>query len=199
MEINSKKAYEILMNGKNINPTGSWVEHSIRVGQAAERIAIKIGIDSDKAAAMGYLHDIGKIYGEPYSQHVVKGYEYLKSMGISDEYANICLTHSYLNNDINCTAGGIPDKDSYKYQFRKDFIENHQYNIYDKIIECCDLFCTAQFMTMDERLIEIMLRKGAHDNTVYHITYAQKLKKELEEKMGCNLYSLFPEIIKRFK
>lgn len=199
MEINSKKAYEILMNGKNINPTGSWVEHSIRVGQAAERIAKKIGIDSDKAATMGYLHDIGKIYGEPYSQHVVKGYEYLKSMGISDEYANICLTHSYLNNDINCTAGGIPDKDSYKYQFRKDFIENHQYNIYDKIIECCDLFCTAQFMTMDERLIEIMLRKGAHDNTVYHITYAQKLKKELEEKMGCNLYSLFPEIIKRFK
>lgn len=199
MEINSKKAYEILMNGKNINPTGSWVEHSIRVGQAAERIAKKIGIDSDKAAAMGYLHDIGKIYGEPYSQHVVKGYEYLKSMGISDEYANICLTHSYLNNDINCTAGGTPDKDSYKYQFRKDFIENHQYNIYDKIIECCDLFCTAQFMTMDERLIEIMLRKGAHDNTVYHITYAQKLKKELEEKMGCNLYSLFPEIIKRFK
>lgn len=199
MEINSKKAYEILMNGKNINPTGSWVEHSIRVGQAAERIAKKIGIDSDKAAAMGYLHDIGKIYGEPYSQHVVKGYEYLKSMGISDGYANICLTHSYLNNDINCTAGGIPDKDSYKYQFRKDFIENHQYNIYDKIIECCDLFCTAQFMTMDERLIEIMLRKGAHDNTVYHITYAQKLKKELEEKMGCNLYSLFPEIIKRFK
>ena len=199
MEINSKKAYEILMNGKNINPTVSWVEHSIRVGQAAERIAKKIGIDSDKAAAMGYLHDIGKIYGEPYSQHVVKGYEYLKSMGISDEYANICLTHSYLNNDINCTAGGIPDKDSYKYQFRKDFIENHQYNIYDKIIECCDLFCTAQFMTMDERLIEIMLRKGAHDNTVYHITYAQKLKKELEEKMGCNLYSLFPEIIKRFK
>lgn len=199
MEINSKKAYEILMNGKNINPTGSWVEHSIRVGQAAERIAKKIGIDSDKAAAMGYLHDIGKIYGEPYSQHVVKGYEYLKSMGISDEYANICLTHSYLNNDINCTAGGIPDKDSYKYQFRKDFIENHQYNIYDKIIECCDLFCTAQFMTMDERLIEIMLRKGAHDNTVYHITYAQKLKKELEEKMGCNLYALFPEIIKRFK
>lgn len=199
MEINSKKAYEILMNGKSINPTGSWVEHSIRVGQAAERIAKKIGIDSDKAAAMGYLHDIGKIYGEPYSQHVVKGYEYLKSMGISDEYANICLTHSYLNNDINCTAGGIPDKDSYKYQFRKDFIENHQYNICDKIIECCDLFCTAQFMTMDERLIEIMLRKGAHDNTVYHITYAQKLKKELEEKMGCNLYSLFPEIIKRFK
>ena len=86
-----------------------------------------------------------------------------------------------------------------KYQFRKDFIENHQYNIYDKIIECCDLFCTAKFMTMDERLIEIMLRKGAHDNTVYHITYAQKLKKELEEKMGCNLYSLFPEIIKKFK
>ncbi len=30
-----------------------------------------------------------------------------KELGYDDEYANICLTHSYLNNDIYCTAGGI--------------------------------------------------------------------------------------------
>ena len=32
--------------------------------------------------------------------------DYLKAY---EDYCNICLTHSYLNNDIICTAGGIPD------------------------------------------------------------------------------------------
>ena len=70
MEINPKKAYEILMNGKNINPTGTWVEHSIRVGQAAERIAKKIGIDSDKAAAMGYRQNIWRTIFATYSKRI---------------------------------------------------------------------------------------------------------------------------------
>ena len=39
----------------------------------------------------------------------MRGYEYLKNKGYDDKYANICLTHSYLNNDIVCTAGGVPN------------------------------------------------------------------------------------------
>lgn len=197
MELNDKEAFGILMKGKALNPTGSWVEHSLRVGEAAGRIAEVLKINESKAKALGYIHDIGKIYAEPYSQHVAKGYEYLKSLGISEEYANICLTHSYLNNDINCTAGGIPDPMSYKYDFRKEFIKNYKYNIYDKIIQCCDLLCTDKFMIMEERLIEIMLRRGVHENTGYHIKYAKELKDELDEKIGQNLYTLFPEIKKR--
>ena len=192
MEINPKKAYEILMNGKNINPTGTWVEHSIRVGQAAERIAKKIGIDSDKAAAMGYLHDIGKIYGEPYSQHIVKGYEYLKSMGISDEYANICLTHSYLNNDLICTAGGVPNLDD--NPFLTEFIKKHKYTVEEKIINLCDLMCPHKVFTIDKRLIDIMIRRGAYSNTQYHIKETYKLKEYFDSLLGYNLYDLFPEI-----
>lgn len=29
----------------------------------------------------------------------------IEERGYDDEYCNICLTHSYLNNDIVCTAG----------------------------------------------------------------------------------------------
>lgn len=36
----------------------------------------------------------------------MNGYYYLKEAGYDEEYANISLVHSYLNNDINCTAGG---------------------------------------------------------------------------------------------
>ena len=153
----------------------------------------------DKAIAMGYIHDIGKREGPPFIGHIVKGYDYLIQLGYEEEIANVCLTHSYLNNDINCTAGGVPKTDAYGYDFRKKFIENHSCTIYDNIIQLCDLFCTDKFMLLEERLIEIMVRRGVDSNTVYHIKEAIKLKQTIEEKMGCSLYSLFPEIIERIK
>ena len=36
-----------------------------------------------------------------------KTFKSLKELGYDDEYANICLTHSYLNNDVYCTAGRL--------------------------------------------------------------------------------------------
>ena len=44
-------------------------------------------------------------------------------------------------------------------------------------------------------IIDIMVRKGVHENTVYHIKEAQKLKQEFDEMLGFNLYSLCPEIL----
>ena len=55
--------------------------------------------------------------------------------------------------------------------------------------------CTDEFMTVEQRLIEIMTRRGVDTNTVYHIKEALKLKEEIDELLQCNLYSLFPEII----
>ena len=137
---------------------------------------------------MGYIHDIGKRFGKK-AIHTVEGYEFLIELGYDAEYADICLTHSYLNNDINCTAGGYP---SPKYR-------GHKYTIYDKIINICDLFCTNEFVTIDRRLIDVYTRRGVYDNTVYHIKETTKLKRELENKMECGLYSLFPEIMDNFK
>ena len=51
---------------------------------------------------------VGKYNGKDHG-HVMSGYKYLKGKGYDDDYCNICLTHSYLNNDITCTAGGIPN------------------------------------------------------------------------------------------
>lgn len=197
MKIDSKRAIELLNEAEKLNP-GRWVKHSKCVGEAASRIAKKLNIDEDKARTLGLIHDIGKRYGlnEP---HVVRGYNYIKELGIDEEYANICLTHSYLNNDINCTAGGVPRPNGYMYEFRKEFIMKHEYTIYEKIINLCDLMCTNEFMTLEERLIEIMQRKGVAENTVYHIKEAKKLKKSIDELLKCNVYSLFPEIFERMK
>lgn len=192
MKLNRGQALKLLEEGKNLNP-GRWIEHSKKVGEASKRIASKLNLDTEKAEVLGLIHDIGKRYGQN-SHHVINGYKFIKELGYDDEYANICLTHSYLNNDINCTAGGVPDPKSEGYEFRKEFIKNHEYTIYEKIINFCDLMCTDKFMILEQRLIEIMTRRGVGANTVYHIKETLKLKTKLDELLGYSVYDLFPEI-----
>lgn len=189
MKLTSDVALELLKEAEQTTSDLGWIRHSKCVGETAGIIAKKLGLDVDKAITLGYIHDIGKRTGE-FKSHVMNGYKYLKELEYDDEYCNICLTHSYLNNDYMCTAGGVPDD----IPFRTEFIKNHQYTIYEKIINLCDLMCTSKRMILEQRIIEIMLRRGCHENTVYHITEAQKLKKEIDNLLGCSVYSLFEDI-----
>ncbi len=125
----------------------------------------------------------------------MRGYNYLKDKGYDEEYCDICLTHSYLNNDIICTAGGVPNlKDNL---FLTEFIKNHNYTIEEKIINICDLMCPqggSKVYTIDKRLIDIIIRRGAYSNTQYHIKETYKLKAYFDNLLGYNLYDLFPKI-----
>ena len=194
MKLTSIEARKILENARSKAESTGWIDHSICVGDSAGRIAEALNkkgydLDIDKAITLGYIHDIGKMVG-PFHGHVMNGYEYMKNQGYDEEYCNICLTHSYLNNDINCTAGGIPDD----IPFRTNFIKNHEYTLYEKIINLCDLMCTPKVYTIDKRLIDIMIRRGAYSNTQYHIKETYKLKEYFDNLLGYNLYDLFPEI-----
>lgn len=192
-QMDSKEALRLLEDSRGLATDDGWIEHSICVGNVASLIAKKMKLDEDFAKTLGYIHDIGKrfVFG---STHALLGYEYILQLGYDPKYANVCLTHSYLNNDINCVAGGVPDRGSKKYDFKKQFIENHKYTIYEKIINLCDLICKQNVMTLEKRLIDIIIRYGAFENTQYHIKEAQKLKKEIEELLGTSVYSLFDHI-----
>ncbi|MBQ6324287.1 MAG: HD domain-containing protein [Bacilli bacterium] len=194
MKMNSYEALEMLNNARGKTSHDGWIDHSICVGNAAGEIAealnkINYNLDIDKIKTLGYIHDIGKMVGE-FKNHVMNGYEFLKNKGYDEEYCNICLTHSYLNNDINCTAGGIPSD----IPFRTEFIKKHQYTLEEKIINLCDLMCTSTVNTIDKRLIDILIRRGAYSNTQYHVKETYKLKEYFDNLLGYNLYDLFPEI-----
>ena len=66
----------------------------------------------------------------------------MKEQGYDEDYCNICLTHSYLNNDVICTGGGLQSENS----FREEFIKNHEYNIYEKIISIINDYDTIIIM-----------------------------------------------------
>lgn len=189
MKLTSEKALQMLEEAKGKTKDDGWIYHSICVGNSAAKIAEALHLDTELAKTLGYIHDIGKSVG-PFSEHVMNGYHYLKELGYDEKYCNICLTHSYLNNDFLCTAGGIPSD----IPFRTEFIKNHEYTIYEKIINLCDLMCTSKVNTVDKRLIDIMLRRGAYSNTQYHVQETYKLKAYFDELLGYNLYDLFPEI-----
>lgn len=189
MKLTVEKARKMLEESRGKTPDDHWINHSICVGDSAGKIAEKLNLDVDYAKTLGYIHDIGKLVGE-FKNHVMNGYNYIKELGYDDEYANICLTHSYLNNDVYCTAGGIPRD----IPFRTEFIKNHEYTIYEKIINLCDLMCTDINMTVDKRLIDIMSRRGAYENSQYHIKETYKLKQYIDEQLGFNVYDLFPSI-----
>ena len=190
MQLTAEEALQMLEDFRTKMQDTGWIDHSICVGNTAGKIAENLGLDIDKAKALGYIHDIGKGIG-PFSEHVMNGYYYMKELGYDDEYANVCLTHSYLNNDVNCTAGGFPRD----IPFRTEFIKNHKFTIYERIINLCDLMCKNVNLTLEKRLIDLIVRKGIHENTVYHIKEAQKLKAELDEMLGFNVYRLFPDIL----
>lgn len=197
MKLTSNEAKELLEVERKKVKDDRWIQHCLFVGDSAGKIANALSkkgitVDIDKAITLGYIHDIGKYNGESYG-HIMRGYNYLKDKGYDEEYCNICLTHSYLNNDVICTAGGVPLLDA--NPFLTNFIKNHKYSIEEKIINLCDLMCPQRNVyTIDKRLIDIIIRRGAYSNTQYHIKETYKLKEYFDNLLGYNLYDLFPEI-----
>lgn len=196
MKLSSKEAYELLIQdvifeeADFLKEKNRWVQHCINVGIAAGRIAKKLGLNDDFAQACGYLHDVGRKISHP--RHVIEGYYYLQNRGY-EEMARFCITHSFINNDINLTAGGPLRADT--AALVSSYLNIHSANIYDHIIQLCDLFCLdTGFTTIEKRILDISLRKGVYDNSLNHFYYALHLKSSIERQMGCSLYSLFPEI-----
>ena len=196
MKLTIEKAREMLEEARKKAKDDRWIGHCICVGDSAGRIAkaLKdkgIDVDVEKAIILGYIHDIGKNNGK-FHGHVMEGYKYLKEKGYDDEVCNVCLTHSYLNNDITCTAGGGPKRED--NPFLTDFIEKHEYTIEEKIINLFDLMCTTKISIIDKRLIDLILRKGVFSNTQYHVKETYKLKEYFDNLLGYNLYDLFSEV-----
>ena len=196
MKLTSKEAKKLLEIERKSATDDRWINHCLCVGDSAGIIAKALkekgyDVDVDKTITLGYLHDIGKYNGKSRG-HAMRGYEYLKSKGYDEEYANICLTHSYLNNDLICVAGGVPNPND--KPFLSNFIKNHTYSMEEKIINLCDLMCTDRIYTLDKRMMDLLLRYGVYKNTHYHIKEAYKLKEYFDKLLGYNLYDLFPEI-----
>lgn len=202
MKLTSKDARDLLEQERKNVKDDRWIEHCICVGDTAGIIATSLvnkgyNVDIDKVVALGYIHGIGKKFNEHGGvfPHAINGYNYIKKLGYDEQYASICIKHSFLNNDIDCISNNRDetDKSNPYYNFVKEYIKN-EYSIEEKIINLCDLMCTTKTLTVEKRMIDLLLRHGVFAKTHYHLEQTMKLKEYFDNLLGYNLYELIPTI-----
>jgi HD superfamily phosphohydrolase YqeK len=174
-----------------MNP-GPWVKHSINTGLAAKYIAEKVpGMDAERAYIFGLLHDIGRRFGiTDIPTHVYDGYKYCMEKGW-DEVARICMTHSYLLMQENFDY----EPDTEHEKAIKAYIEDCKADDYDKLIQLCDsLAVDYGFVILEKRFVDVTRRYGIMEDYIKGWEVAFSIKEYIDEKMGCSIYDVLPDI-----
>lgn len=174
-----------------LNP-GPWVRHSLNVGLAAQNIARRIpGMDENRACITGMLHDIGRRVGiVDIPTHVYAGYQYALSKGWED-VARICMTHSYPL--MAAEFAGEPATDAEKAI--KAYISAIQPDDYDRLIQLCDALATDYgFVILEKRFVDVTRRYGIMENYIRGWEVTFQCKEDFEQRMGCSVYDVLPDI-----
>ena len=184
-----KEAEELLEEAEKLNP-GSWTAHCKTAGICARKIAERCrGLDEDKAYVMGLLHDIGRREGIMDMKHIICGYHFMKSKGYVD-ISRICLTHFFPYKDIRA-YNGKNDCTEKETQFIEKYLEETEYDDYDRLIQLCDALSFPDGPTfLEKRLVDVVMRRGFNDLTVDKWKAFFKLKEYFDEKAGQDIYKV---------
>lgn len=190
----AKRELEI---AEKANP-GLWIAHSYNVGLAAKYISEACkALDPHKAYICGLLHDIGRRNGVSALRHTIDGYDYAISKGW-DEVARVCLTHSFPVKDIEADIAKKDVSDE-QYQFMKHYLENIEYDDYDKLIILCDALADAQgFCILEKRFVDTTRRYGIYPFTIERWNQTYSYKAYFEEMAGVSVEELLSSINKCF-
>ena len=107
-----------------------------------------------------------------------------------DDCARICLTHSFPYKDIrsyngqnDCTAG--------ETEFIKRFLDNTEYDDYDRLIQLCDALALPDGATyIEKRLVDVVMRRGFNDLTISKWKAFLELKVYFDKKTETDIYKL---------
>ncbi|NFG42497.1 HDOD domain-containing protein [Clostridium botulinum] len=186
-------AIKTLQESEKLNP-GLWKEHSEYVALACKNISQKCkNLNSDKAYVLGLLHDIGRRVGIVSEYHMIAGYHYCMNMGW-DDVAKICVTHSFMLQDINTSIGSWDVSES-DYILTKHIINSSIYDDYDLLVQLCDaLALPSGFCLLEKRFVDVTLRYGFNEYTIKRWEKTFEIKTYFESLMGCSIYSVLPNV-----
>lgn len=163
------------------------------MAEAAQKIASKTPyLNSEKAYALGLLHDYGKKYNENITGkfHAQTGYEDLLKLGY-DECARICLTHSFPNKNFH---------NKYYASYKPEWLEwahtkleeIEKYDDYDRLIQLCDMFFEGMSkVRFEERFAGIRKRYDlGKEQTAEQEEYTKKNKAYFNELCREDVYKI---------
>jgi len=183
------EAEKLLEEASKLNP-GPWIDHNKTAGFCARTIAEKCaGMNPDAAYVMGLLHDIGRREGIMDMRHIYTGYLFMSSLGYDDS-ARICLTHSFPYKNI-CAYNGQNDCLEEQTTYIRNYIEQLEYDDYDKLIQLCDAISFPNGPTyIEKRLVDVVMRRGFNDLTIPKWKAFLELKDYFDGKTGVDIYTL---------
>ena len=191
--LNRTEAMALLEWAHEQNP-GPWREHSLHAARAAEAIAKRAGLDSERAWVCGVLHDIGRFEGVRAMHHIIAGYNLLMESG-EPELARICMTHSFPGGEPMSYIGEWDVTDDER-TFVLDYISDCEFDDYDRLIQLCDALALSQGICLiEKRLVNVVLRNGINPYLQGKWRATFEIQKDFENRMECGLYSLFDDVI----
>lgn len=177
---------------------GTWYKfynHVFGVALIAEKLAKKLGLDSEKAYVLGLMHDCGKIH-EAYENrfHGVIGYEMFKDT--DKDIARVSVTHSFYDNLL--PEGHAMDRYFYGNEEDKlfviEYMTTNKVTEYDRIIQLCDGLANCNgLVTLEERAEEFASRYN-FKMPEYIVENSHRLKQYFDKKLGFDVYNFFEEI-----
>lgn len=183
-KLTEARAKEYLREAQRRAPK-PWIRHSYYVGLAAGKIAAHVpGMDADRARACGFVHDIGRRFGEMKINHIFCGWRYLLEEGY-EEAARICLTHSFPVQDARSVTG-VWDSTQEDIAFLREYLPSITYTDYDRLIQLADVLGDASgIVVLEKRLVDIIRRYGLDaENVPSRWAALFAIKEDFERRMG---------------
>lgn len=190
--LSKEEAERLLINAGKIN-SGKWIEHSFNVGIAMQRLAKKLNLNEEKAYIIGILHDIGRIKKGIGMRHIIDGYNYMLDLK-QPEIARRCMIHTFFIKDVHssCCLWDITDEEG---KIIQDYLNQCEYDIYDKLVQISDCLADADgFKMIEQRLLDVHIRKGVNDFSIPTWKSIFKLQDEIEDMLKESIYVSFPEV-----
>lgn len=139
------------------------------------------------------MHDIGRRVGIVSERHTIAGYQYCIEQGW-DEVAKICITHSFMIQDIQ-SAIGKWDVMKEEYELTESIINSAVYDDYDLLVQLCDaLALPTGFCLLEKRFVDVACRYGVHEYTVARREKTIKIKEYFEKNMKHSIYEVLPNV-----
>ena len=106
----------------------------------------------------------------------------------------MCLTHSFPIKDIEADIGKR-DITKEQYQFIDNYLNNLEYDEYDRLIILCDALADAKgFCILEKRFVDTTRRYGMYPFTVERWNKTYEYKAYFEERLSKSIYTLLPGI-----
>ena len=184
-----EQAEKLLSEAEKLN-AGLWIAHNRTAGFCARAIAEKCdNLNPEYAYVLGLLHDIGRREVVADMKHIIDGYRFMLSLGYDDS-ARICLTHSFPCKNIN-SYNGKNDCSEEETEFIRSFLENTEYDDYDRLIQLCDAISFPSGATfLEKRLVDVVMRRGFNDYTVQKWKAFFELKEYFDNKTQSDIYKI---------